>query len=53
MTVAKFKAEHETFFRMIMDFPEPRPRNIEKDVKIFTWNFLIHAIRKIIQKYVR
>jgi hypothetical protein len=37
---------------MIMGFPDPRPRNIEKDVKVFPWSFLLHAIRKVIQKYV-
>lgn len=52
-TITKHKLDHEAFFRQIMQFPEPRPRNIEKDVKVFDWDVLPQALDKIISKYVR
>ncbi|PFH61811.1 hypothetical protein XA68_16145 [Ophiocordyceps unilateralis] len=33
LTVSKAKADSEEFFKVIMGFPNPKPRNIEKDVK--------------------
>lgn len=53
LTVSKAKADTESFFRVIMSFPNPKPRNIEKDVKVFEWGQLEDALRKIIGKYVR
>jgi hypothetical protein len=35
-----------------MGFPNPKPRNIEKDVKVFPWDILSSALKKIIGKYV-
>lgn len=52
-TVSKTKAECEEFFKIIMAFPNPKPRNIEKDVKVFPWKVLGSALKKIISKYVR
>jgi len=52
MTVSKAKADSEEFFKIIMGFPNPKPRNIEKDVKVFPWKILAHALKKIIGKYV-
>ena len=51
MTVSKSKAESEPFFKLIMGFPNPKPRNIEKDVKVFPWKVLTSALKKIISKY--
>ncbi len=51
LTVSKSKAESEEFFKIIMGFPSPKPRNIEKDVKVFPWKILAHALKKIIGKY--
>ena len=51
-TVSKNKAGTEEFFQKIMDFPAPKPRNIEKDVKVFDWAVLPQALDKIISKYV-
>lgn len=51
-TVAKGKPDSEKFFKTIMDFPNPKPRNIEKDVKVFPWHVLKHALKKIVGKYV-
>ena len=52
MTVSKGKSDSEDFFKLIMQFPNPKPRNIEKDVKVFPWKILAHALKKIIGKYV-
>ncbi|KAG9874790.1 hypothetical protein KCU94_g23011, partial [Aureobasidium melanogenum] len=38
-------------FKIIMGFPSPKPRNIEKDVKVFPWRILAGALKKIIGKY--
>jgi hypothetical protein len=51
LTVSKSKAESEEFFKTIMGFPNPKPRNIEKDVKVFPWKILSQALKKIISKY--
>ncbi len=51
LTVSKSKADGEEFFKVIMGFPSPKPRNIEKDVKVFPWKILSHALKKIISKY--
>lgn len=52
MTISKGKPETEEFFKIIMGFPNPKPRNIEKDVKVFPWKILAPALKKIIAKYV-
>jgi hypothetical protein len=52
LTISKAKADSENFFKVIMGFPAPKPRNIEKDVKVFPWKILSHALKKIIGKYV-
>ncbi|EAT86949.2 hypothetical protein SNOG_05885 [Parastagonospora nodorum SN15] len=52
MTVSKAKLDSEAFFKVIMGFPNPKPRNIEKDVKVFSWKVLAQALKKIISKYV-
>lgn len=51
LTVSKSKADSEDFFKVIMGFPAPKPRNIEKDVKVFPWKILSLALKKIIGKY--
>lgn len=51
LTVSKAKADSEEFFKLIMGFPNPKPRNIEKDVKVFPWKILESALKKIIGKY--
>ncbi|KAJ7581012.1 hypothetical protein C8J56DRAFT_1029386 [Mycena floridula] len=51
MTVSKHKSGSENFFQLIMDFPDPKPRNIEKDLKVFDWSLLSQALDKILSKY--
>ncbi|CEG66540.1 Putative Developmental regulator medusa [Rhizopus microsporus] len=50
-TVSKTKPESQEFFRLIMAFSNPKPRNIEKDIKVFQWHVLPFALKKIIIKY--
>ncbi|KAK7035267.1 hypothetical protein VNI00_012034 [Paramarasmius palmivorus] len=50
-TVSKHKAGFENFFQRIMEFPDPKPRNIEKDLKVFDWGLLGQALEKILSKY--
>lgn len=52
-TISKLKEDTDSFFRLIMSFPNPKPRNIEKDVKVFAWSDLEKALGKIFGKYVR
>jgi hypothetical protein len=52
ITVSKNKAGAEDFFKLVMSFPNPKPRNIEKDVKVFPWKIFGTALKKIIGKYV-
>jgi hypothetical protein len=51
-TVSKHKPGFEEFFQRIMEFPDPKPRNIEKDLKVFEWALLDQALEKILSKYV-
>ncbi|KAI0238149.1 hypothetical protein L0F63_006866 [Massospora cicadina] len=51
LTIAKCKSDTADFFRLIMAFPNPKPRNIEKDVKVFPWRILSFALQKIVSKY--
>ncbi|KAK5017161.1 hypothetical protein LTR39_001699 [Cryomyces antarcticus] len=51
LTVSKARPDSESFFKVIMGFPNPKPRHIEKDVKVFPWRILGLALKKIIGKY--
>lgn len=51
-TVHKHSGGSEDFFRRIMNFKDPKPRTIAKDVKTFSWKVLEHALCKVIEKYV-
>ncbi|KAI8976205.1 hypothetical protein BDB01DRAFT_853256 [Pilobolus umbonatus] len=51
LTVSKCKSDSAEFFKLIMSFPNPKPRNIEKDVKVFPWKTLPYALKKIVTKY--
>ncbi|TYJ52151.1 hypothetical protein B9479_007248 [Cryptococcus floricola] len=51
ITVDKSKPDTAKFFKQIMNLPNPRPRNIEKNVKVYAWDCLEVALQKIISKY--
>ncbi|KII92857.1 hypothetical protein PLICRDRAFT_487803 [Plicaturopsis crispa FD-325 SS-3] len=50
-TIFKNKLESKDFFQRIMAFPDPRPRKIEKDLKVFDWHVLGVALNKIMSRY--
>ncbi|KAI8342340.1 hypothetical protein BC941DRAFT_412490 [Chlamydoabsidia padenii] len=51
LTVSKTKTDSAMFFKRIMSYTNPKPRNIEKDLKVFPWKSLPFALKKIITKY--
>lgn len=51
ITVTKSKPDSEAFFKRIMSFQNPKPRNIEKDIKVFAWGSLEAALGKVLGKY--
>ncbi|TFY67239.1 hypothetical protein EVJ58_g1751 [Rhodofomes roseus] len=51
-TISKNRSESSEFFLQIMNFPSPKPRNIEKDLKVFDWAILAQALDKIISRYL-
>ncbi|KAL8950179.1 MAG: hypothetical protein Q9222_003772 [Ikaeria aurantiellina] len=51
VTVAKEIEETESFFRVVMGFPAPKPRHIEKAIKVFQWKVLGEMLQRIIGKY--
>ncbi|KAI3403959.2 hypothetical protein KGF56_003226 [Candida oxycetoniae] len=50
-TVSRSNKEDREFFSFIMSMENPRPRNIEKDLKVFNWSDLGKAITKVMSKY--
>lgn len=50
-TITKTRRDTSEFFKLIMAFPKPKPRNIEKDLKVFLWKDVAEAVKKIIKKY--
>jgi hypothetical protein len=39
-------------FSVIMDFPDPKPRMIKKDIKVFDWEDLSSSLHRVVGKYV-
>ena len=52
LTLSKGKFDRDGFFNVIMGFSHPKPRTISKDIKVFPWKVLRHALMKIIERYV-
>lgn len=50
-TISKANLNDRNFFNLIMSMENPRPRNIEKDLKVFHWSDLRKAISKVMSKY--
>lgn len=48
LVVKRNDRDTETFFRLIMAFPDPKPRNIERDVRVFPWSVLARMLQSII-----
>ncbi len=53
--ISLIKDEPDTlgFFKLVMIFPAPKPRNIEKDFKVFYWKDLARILKKICGSFVR
>ncbi|KAI0242599.1 hypothetical protein L0F63_000383 [Massospora cicadina] len=51
ITVVKGTARTDGLFRQIMAFPSPRPRNIEKGIKVFPYDRIPQALRKVVGKH--
>ncbi|KAI0256307.1 hypothetical protein BJV78DRAFT_454549 [Lactifluus subvellereus] len=45
------KTSMPRLFQTIMDFPTPKPRVIEKDIKVFQWDTLVAGLNKVLDKY--
>ncbi|RCK55449.1 hypothetical protein Cantr_04717 [Candida viswanathii] len=50
-TISRANLKDRNFFNLIMSMENPRPRNIEKDLKVFNWCDLRRAISKVMSKY--
>lgn len=50
-TISRTNASLQRFFNLLMSMEDPRPRNIEKDLKVFKWSDLFVALNKVILKY--
>jgi hypothetical protein len=53
ISVLKDEPDTLEFFRLVMAFPAPKPRNIEKDFKVFYWKGLARILKKICGSFVR
>ncbi|KAG4430251.1 hypothetical protein IFR05_014262 [Cadophora sp. M221] len=51
IAVSKENSDSEKFFKVIMAFPKPKPRNTEKNIKVFYWKDLASALDKIVRLY--
>ena len=41
----------QRFFNQVMNYVQPKTRNIEKDIKVFMWSDVGRALKKIVAKY--
>lgn len=52
LTISKSNDEYSELFDLIMNFSNPKPRRIEKDVKVIYWDHLKEALAKVLSKYI-
>lgn len=45
------RGDNSRLFNLLMSMENPRPRNIEKDLKVFKWTDLFVAVKKVLSKY--
>lgn len=50
-TISRTGTKNAAFFSLLMNLEDPRPRNIEKDLKVFHWSDILLAIEKVVSKY--
>ena len=53
LIVSKGGKDCESCFKLIKQSSSRKPSGIEKDVKVFSWSILSHALKKIVRIYVR
>lgn len=51
-TLQKNEGQWQDFYAHIMNYPNPKPRNIDKGLKVFPWAHLEQALKKIFGNYV-
>jgi hypothetical protein len=51
ITIGKNKNDSDEIYKDLMTYSFAKPRNAEKDIKIYEWRHLIRAVEKIINKY--
>lgn len=51
-TLQKNEGQWQDFYAHIMSYPNPKPRNIDKGLKVFPWCHLEQALKKIFGNYV-
>lgn len=51
-TLQKNEGQWQDFYAHIMSYPNPKPRNIDKGLKVFPWVHLEQALKKIFGNYV-
>lgn len=51
LTISRSNKNYQRFFQLLMSMEDPRPRNIEKDLKVFKWSDLFSALNKVVSKY--
>jgi hypothetical protein len=51
ITVGKNKNNSDEIYKDLMAYSFAKPRNAEKDIKIYEWKYLIHAVEKMVNKY--
>eukprot|EP00158_Paraphelidium_tribonemae_P002298 Partr_v1_DN25261_c0_g1_i2_m16556 putative regulator medusa len=50
-TISKSNPQFFDFFWKIMGYAEPKPRNIEANVKVYPWVMVTEALRRILEKF--
>ncbi|RYC79480.1 hypothetical protein BFJ63_vAg17636 [Fusarium oxysporum f. sp. narcissi] len=51
LIVSNCKPDTVAFFNIIMGFSDPKPRDLEKDIKVFPWRILGDALKSVFGKY--
>ncbi|KAG7403784.1 hypothetical protein Forpe1208_v016157 [Fusarium oxysporum f. sp. rapae] len=50
-TIRKINPDTKKFFNIIMGFSDPKPRNLERDIKLFPWRILGDALKEVFRLY--
>ncbi|KAG1443332.1 hypothetical protein G6F56_010708 [Rhizopus delemar] len=50
-TVCKNLEYTQSFFRLIMGYAKPKPRKVEKDIKVYRWRDLKEILERIVHRF--